>query len=95
MAKALKIWEVKLNHDRTFKKAYLNNNEMNYKKVEGDNDYAVDTEKMDKDFDDHPNIDGGGVKGNTYAYCLPLRNAANRIIGWTCYGVGPYTCPCP
>lgn len=84
-------WKVKTTRQGKFETATLNGEEMNRRSVGPDDE--VDLGRMQEDADNFPKIPEGGVtKGNTYAYCLPIRNSKGVIIWWTCGGTGPYTC---
>jgi len=82
-------WKVQCTKEDKFETATLNNEEM-IRRFVGPDD-IVDLERMQGDFDAFPNIPGV-KKGNTYAYSLPIRNAAGKIIYWVCGGAGPYAC---
>lgn len=96
-------WKVKTKGNNGFAEATLDNVVMDSHFVGGAGpNTAIDLEKMQEDFDNHPGIGvvkvnmpdpkPKGPKGPPYLYCLPLRDGNGRIIMYTCGGIGPYQC---
>ena len=75
--------------DDTFKKALLNDERM--KEKDGPGGGEVDYNCIQADFNNSPNIPGVS-EGNTYQYCIPIKNRTGQIIKWVCGGTGPLTC---
>lgn len=91
-------WMVQTTKQGKFKIAYLiledaegqvTHEEMNRTIIGPDEE--VDLDRMQVDANNFPKIEGVR-RGNTYAYCFPVRNSRGQIMGWTCGGSGPYTC---
>jgi hypothetical protein len=81
-----------------FVAAYINNNPMQETGMDAGGGkkkrIKCDKKKMQCDFDNHPGfgVREGGSSISKKLWCLPQRDAQGRIIGYTCYGDGPYSC---